>query len=32
MKAVAATSYAAMGGALCRMGDMLGVQRVSAHN
>ena len=32
MKAVAATGYAAVGGALCRMGDMFGVQRVSAHN
>lgn len=32
MKAVAATGYAAVGGALCRMGDMLGVQRVSSHN
>ncbi len=32
LKAVAATGYAAVGGALCRMGDMLGVQRVSSHN
>ncbi|MBP7514962.1 MAG: cupin-like domain-containing protein [Flavobacteriales bacterium] len=32
MKALAATSYAAIGGALCRMGDMMGVERVSSHN
>lgn len=32
MKAVAATGYAAIGGALCRVGDMLGKERVSSHN
>jgi hypothetical protein len=32
VKAVAATGYAAVGGAICRMGDMMGVQRGGAHN
>jgi len=31
-KAIAATGYAAVGGALCRVGDMLGVQRSNGHN
>lgn len=30
-KGVAATGYAAMGGALCRIGDAVGVQRKSGH-
>ena len=32
LKAVAATSYAALGGTLCRLGDAMGVQRGSGHN
>ncbi len=32
LKAVASTSYAAVGGAMCRVGDMLGVQRVGTHH
>ncbi len=32
MKAIAATSYAAVGGAVCRLGDLFGVKRISAHN
>ncbi len=31
-KAIAATGYAALGGALCRMGDAFGVKRVASHN
>jgi histone arginine demethylase JMJD6 len=31
-KAIAATGYAAVGGALCRVGDMFGVQRSNGHN
>ncbi|MFN8350217.1 MAG: cupin-like domain-containing protein [Flavobacteriales bacterium] len=31
-KAVAATGYAALSGAMCRLGDMVGVERVSVHN
>lgn len=32
LKAVAATGYAAVGGMLCRVGDMMGKERVSSHN
>jgi hypothetical protein len=32
LKAVAATGYAALSGAMCRLGDMVGVERVSVHN
>lgn len=32
LKAVAATGYAALSGAMCRIGDMMGVDRVSTHN
>ena len=32
MKAVAATGYAAFSGAMCRLGDLVGVERVSVHN
>lgn len=31
-KAIAATGYAAMGGVVCRLGDMLGVKRNGVHN
>jgi hypothetical protein len=31
-KAVAATGYAALGGALCSIGDTFGVKRVPMHN
>lgn len=31
-KAVAATGYAAFSGAMCRIGDLMGVERVSSHN
>lgn len=31
-KAIAATGYAAMGGVVCRVGDVLGVKRGDAHN
>lgn len=31
-KAMFATGYAAVGGALCRLGDAMGVSRVSTHN
>lgn len=32
LKAIAATGYAALGGAMCRLGDMMGKERVSQHN
>lgn len=32
LKAMAATGYAAFSGAMCRVGDLFGVERVSMHN
>lgn len=32
LKAVAATGYAAFSGAMCRLGDLAGLERVSSHN